>query len=817
MVRKTGLCCAVSMLALPLAFPASAQTAPQQGPANPIETVQDALPQSAASSSANAAPSGNVVNGGDIIVTARRREEALQDVPLSVSALSGAQLERSGVTDVQSLQYRTPSLTVTSTQSQRNTVAFSLRGQRTQETQLFTDPPVGTYFAEVVQPRPYGFGKVFYDLQSVQVLKGVQGTLFGRNMTGGAVLVEPQHPKLGEFSGEVRGQYGNYNMKDFYAVLNVPVGEKIAIRAAGEVHRRDGWAYEVTTGRRYDNQHYDTFRVSALMKPTDNLESLTIYDWYKSSEAGTAAFLTSLVLPSVISNYENLRRAGLITANIPAQFAAAQQLFRNRRFSFDIGSGEGGNLDVFGAPYEDIKNWGVTNKTTWELSDTITIKNIAGYRKQRRDQVQDYDGIPAFLISPYQYARTRNISEELQLQGKAVDNRLEYILGAYYFEEKGIDGSFSNTLPELNIVGAGLNPRTTDARLFVTANPGRGYSRTAAGFAAGTFHLTDQFSVSGGLRYNYDKRKITVSPSQPNRPNPAGGTGICVFDTDAATPGVQGVPFSQCSFTNQKSFKELTYDGTIQYEPNPGLTTYASYRHGFRAGGFSTRATSFVALQPFLPEFVDEYEIGLKTNNRLGAGRLTTSLALFRQDGRNVQKQRSTFVNGNVFTIVDNTAKQRNTGGEFEATYNVPHFSLTGFYSYTKVKILEGAAVSAIGPEIAQRGVPKHQAGFTATVSPPTSESFGQLNFVANYTWRSKIYLDDFEVQGLQPSYSLVNMRVELNNIGGSNVSAAAFANNLLDETYRIGVLGLIAEGLGFQSSVYGEPRMYGIELKYKF
>ena len=101
-------------------------------------------------------------------------------------------MERAGVTDVQGLQYQTPSLAVTSTFSQRNVVAFALRGQRTQETQLFTDPPVGTYFAEVVQPRPYGFGNALYDLESVQVLKGVQGTLFGRNMTGGAVLVEPQ-------------------------------------------------------------------------------------------------------------------------------------------------------------------------------------------------------------------------------------------------------------------------------------------------------------------------------------------------------------------------------------------------------------------------------------------------------------------------------------------------------------------------------------------------------------------------------------------------------------------------------------------------
>jgi len=755
----------------------------------------------------------------EIVVTARRREESLQDVPISVSVLSGDQLTQSGVTDAQSLQYQTPSLSITSAQSQRNTVAFSLRGQRTQETQLFTDPPVGTYFAEVVQPRPYGFAKTFYDIASVQVLKGVQGTLFGRNMTGGAVLVEPEHPRLGEFSGEIKGQYGNYDMHDIYGMLNVPLGDKIALRFAGKTHERDGWAHEVTTGLDYDNQNYDSFRVSALIAPMDGFESLTIFDWYKSKEHGTASFLTSISQPSAINNYEGLRLGGFITTNIPAEFAAAQALFRQKRFSLDTGAGEGGNLDALGGPYENLKNWGITNKTTWDLSDNLTLKNIFGYRKQRRDQVQDYDGIPAFIITPYQFTRTKNISEELQLQGKAFDNRLDFILGAYYFEEKGIDGSIANTLPELTLAGA-LGPAaasTAPALLFVTTNPGEGYSRTAAAFAAGTFHMTDQLSLSAGLRYNYDKRKITVSPARPN-------LNACQFDTDVNTAGTQTVPIDQCFFTNQKSFKELTYDATIQYEPSSNLTMYGSYRHGFRAGGFSTRATNEVTLRPFLPEFVDEFEVGLKINARVGSGRLTTNTALFVQNASDVQKQRAAAVDtdgdgtpDNVFTVVDNTAKQRNYGGEIEATLAFDTFKLNAFYSYTKVDIREGRVTLNGLTEFEQRGSPRHQMGATAIVSPSIGPSLGDFNLIANVTYRSKVYLDDFEIQGLQPGYALVNVRAEWNNIAESRISAAVFANNLLDKTYRIGVLGLIAEGLGFQNSVYGEPRMYGLEVGFKF
>ena len=783
-------------------------------------TSQAALAQSDTAKAEDAAPvAKSATESGDIVVTARRREEALQDVPISVSVLSGDQLIKSGVTDANSLQYQTPSLSITGSQSQRNTVAFSLRGQRTQETQLFTDPPVGTYFAEVVQPRPYGFAKTFYDIASVQVLKGVQGTLFGRNMTGGAVLVEPEHPKLGELSGQLKGQYGNYNMYDISGVVNIPMGDKVALRFAGKTHERNGWAHEVTTGLDYDNQNFDSFRVSALIAPVDGLESLTIFDWYKSKEHGTASFLTSISQPSAINNYEGLRLGGFITTNIPAEFAAAQALFKAHRFSLDTGAGEGGNLDALGGPYENIKNWGITNKTTWDLSDNLTLKNIFGYRKQQRDQVQDYDGIPAFVITPYQFARTKNISEELQLQGKAFENRLEFIVGGYYFEESGIDGSIANTLPELTIAGA-IGPgaiTTTPALLFVTTNPGEGYARTAAVFAAGTFHITDQLSLSGGLRYNYDKRKITVSPARPN-------VGACMFDTDVNTPGTQSVPLAQCAFSNQKSFKEFTYDATIQYEPSSNLTMYGSYRRGFRAGGFSTRATNEVTLRPFLPEFVNEFEVGLKTNSRVGAGRLTTSTALFLQNATDVQKQRAAAVDtdgdgtpDNIFTVVDNTAKQRNYGGEFEAALSFENFSLSAFYSYTKVDIRAGRVTLNGLLEFEQRGSPRHQMGATATISPPIDPALGELNLIANVTYRSKVHLDDFEVQGDQPGYALVNARVELNDIAGSRVSAALFANNLFDKTYRIGVLGLIAEGLGFQNSVYGEPRMYGLELGFKF
>lgn len=782
-----------------------------------VVAIGFAAPVSAQEAGRSPAAEASDVGSSDIIVTARRREEALQDVPISVSVLSGDQLAQSGVQNAMDLQYRTPSLAITSGQTQRSTVSFAIRGQRVQETQLFSDPPVGTYFAEVVNPRNFGFANTFYDIGSVQVLKGVQGTLFGRNMTGGAVLVEPNHPELGRLTGSVTGQYGNYNMWDLAGVVNVPIGENVALRFAGKTHERDGWARDIGSGLRLDNQNYDSFRVSALVQPSSAIENLTIFDWYKSDENGTASFMTAIHRPSVIDVYEGYRAQGLTDTNIPAQFEEAQRLFREREFTLRSGSGDGSNLDYWGKPSEKIKNWGITNKTTIDLSDDIRIKNIFGYRKQSVRRIQDYDGIPAILTSPMQYKHLKNISEELQLQGTVLNGRLDFIAGAFYFEEKGKDGALSNTLPERVLVSAGQDPRTTPIDAYMTDRAGTGYSRSKAAFIAGTAHLTDELSLSGGLRYTIDKVKTTLAPTSPFMPNSAGGLGVCNFDIDSSTPGKQTVPFEDCHFTKSKTFKEWTYDATLQYEPSPAVTMYAAFRHGYRAGGFGTRAQDYPTFVSFAPEFVDEYEVGLKTSHPLGTGRLTTSTALFRQDGTNVQKQRQVFVDGNIYSIVDNTAAQRNQGGEFEATLAVRNFTLSAFYSYVDVKITKGALTSAFGPEIAQRGTPKHQVGVTGVMSPPIDPAIGKLDVALTWSWRSKVYMHEFErVGSTEPAYSLVNARASLDDIGGSGFHAAAFVNNLLDERYRIGTLSLLSS-LGFTASAYGEPRMYGIEVGYRF
>lgn len=753
--------------------------------------AQDAAPQES-----------GVSQSPDIIVTARRREEALQDVPISITAVSGESLARSGVNDALALQSRVPSLSLTNQGTSRNELGFAIRGQRTQESQLLTDPPVGTYFAEVVQARSVGFAYALYDLQSTQVLKGVQGTLFGRNMTGGAVLIEPNKP-TDDFQAELRGQIGNYDMRDLYGMVNIPLTEGLGVRFAGKIRKRDGFTRDVLTGRDYDDQDYKTFRASIRFAPTPEFESNTIVDFIKTDEHGTALVGTAANPDApAIAGYAALRGFGIPVSDVLGQFAAQRD---RPHYRFASGSGTGGPLDAYQTqPYERLNNRGVTNRTTYQL-DNITFKNIIGYRKLDFDQIMDLDGVPAYLINSNRYRSIEQFSEEFQIQGKAIENRLDYVLGAYYFVEKGRDGSSSSQFPELAIAGAGL-PLTTPAATFLNTYDGSGKAKTFAVFAAGTYAFTDQFKVSGGLRYTTDKRNARIFAYYPN-------LGTCLFrvDTDAGSfiPG----SLADCPQSNSKKWDAVTWDVTLQYEPSESLTTYISTRRGFRSGGFSLRAASTEELQPFDPETVQEYEAGLKTRHDMGGATLTSSLAIFYQDYKNVQKQNSSIDSaGNVNTIIDNTARQKNYGGELELGLIAGPLNINAFYSYVGVKITKGRQPG----EFALVGSPHHQMGANVSYDIPLAGDAGDINLNANISYRTRQHLDKNDVQAIEPGYELVNLRAGWNNIFGTGMGAAAFVNNLTKSYYRVGVIGIYNEA-GYISSVYGEPRTYGMELSYKF
>ncbi len=784
---------------------------------------------------------------GTIVVTARRREESLQDVPISITAISGESLQASGISSALDLQYSVPSLSVTTQAPNRATLGYSIRGQRTNEVQLLTDPPVGLYFAEVVMPRPYGFAANFYDLANVQVLKGVQGTLFGRNMTGGAVLVEPAKPDLDEVGGYVQAQYGNYNHIDFEGAVNVPVVEgKFALRVAGKYRKRDGFMTDVSTGRDFDDENFYTLRVGANLD-LGGFRNYAVFDYIEQDINGAGVKLNSISFADPINGQPSVigQQAGgfafypflfpgvnpQVAAGAPLQDVVAQanSAIALGRRQVNYGNFGTGNLyrnETRGGPRQFVRNMGVTNKTEIDIG-TLTLKNIIGYREQTFLNISDLDGFAAVLIPSVQEARPRQFSEELQLQGKAFEDRLSFTLGGYYFHEWGTDGSRTSNFPQLTSFGFARN--AGPAAPYFLNLPAEAYTqftiadtdaKSFAVYGALDFKISDVFSISGGLRYNEDKKQIVARPFFPNLqfPTPVGLTppGFCAFN------GVGALPLANCAQTRNLKNDALTWDVTLTAQPSRDLTFYGAVRRGYRAGGFSLRATDNATLAPFQPEFVTEYELGAKTSTRLGAASLNLSAALFYQDYTNVQTQGTLLLGGNVATIITNVGAKENKGGELEANLVFDNgLSFNAFYSYIDIKVKKGD-----NGTFPNQGVPTHQAGVGMTFT--RDFDFAKLTANVNATLRSDVPLDEFDLAGIEDGYALANARIAFDNIGGSNFGLAFFARNIFNKYYRIGVISLLSNGpvlngvnpgggVGYSSSVYGDPRTFGVEASFRF
>jgi iron complex outermembrane receptor protein len=215
----------------------------------------------------------------EVVVTARRREESMQTVPISITAVSGEELVKRGVRDAYDLQNSVPSLTMATNSTQTKALMPGIRSVATRSFLLLDDPPVGTYFAEGAIGHPWGFGDAMFDIQSIQTLKGPQGTLFGRNTTGGAILIEPNKPSFDGFDGSVKAAVGSYNLRRTDVVLNVPLGRVAAMRIAAEHNRRDGYVTNILSGQKRDGVGNDAVRFQITFKPTENITSNTIVDY----------------------------------------------------------------------------------------------------------------------------------------------------------------------------------------------------------------------------------------------------------------------------------------------------------------------------------------------------------------------------------------------------------------------------------------------------------------------------------------------------------------------------------------------------------
>ena len=454
-----------------------------------------ACPAAAWAADAAEAADSSVIQ--EVIVTARKREERLQDVPLAVTALTGQSLARENVVQVADLATKSPSLMVSpGLGSSRSVPNFAIRGLSQQEQTLLSDPSVTVYTGDIVAARAQGLNQSLIDIGSVQVLKGPQGTLFGRNTTGGAIIIQPNKP-TDKFEGSAAVTLGNYNTINTEAVLNVPLGDMVRVRLAGGTQKRDGFIHDVLLNNK-DVNDVDSWAVRASVEvtPAEGLTSLTVFNTFDEDDGGQGAFIRQ-VNPNGVFNSA--------PARTPRNYPTLQQMLADQqaRDDFHIASGV--------PMYNKVKTWDLANTTAWTLGDNLTLKNIAGLRRVKSENYEDTDGLPIPLLEIERHIRVKQFSEELQLLGQT--GALSWIVGGYYFEERGYDQG-------LSVQGA-VDPGPVQPN-FVGAYPAwsntwvEGHNTSYAVFAQGTYKLDsllEGLSITAGLRGNWDKREAVIKLS----------------------------------------------------------------------------------------------------------------------------------------------------------------------------------------------------------------------------------------------------------------------------------------------------------------
>ena len=752
---------------------------------------------------------------GEIVVTARRVSENLQTTPVAVTATTGEMLTRAQVNTVDQLQSIAPGLVIQPAVAQPGSASFALRGQSSPDGLIAVDQSVGSYVDGVYVARSSGGLFNFVDIERVEVLRGPQGTLFGRNTTGGAINIVTKAP-TGQYEGMVRARAGNYNAQEYTGVLNVPiVGDQLAIRGVFQHTEHSGYGRNLAFNQSVGSDNTNFMRGSLRVAPTGARWRATISGDYTDRKTGGEL----IGLKSYTATPQNTALVALCSgpnaaAACPYKGPAGDSL---ARYAVDV-VGKDHFYDVYSSNpgmYGAAKTGGVSATLEADITDDIQVKSISAWRTVKTASLSDNDGTPylftgAYLPADGNFINQKQVTEELQLTGKAFDSRLNWIVGAFYFTEKGRDTAKAYSLFPLS---AALN--YNDA--FVKND-------SYAVYGQATYKITDTIRFTGGLRETVDKRFIT----RFNRTETPGNSGNfrCSMAANTLDPG------TFCAASNHKRYHYLSYTAGVDWEATRGVFLYLKTSRANRSGGFNTRAITGGPAVGFDPERVTDYEAGAKLD--LFERRVRLNTAVFYTDYKNVQRNVPVVVPGsNTLTSgIQNAATAKIKGLESELTV----------LPFTGLQL--GAAVTLLDPKYTKFTIPTTpttppldvsktpfiytpKTSYTLTADYTTPVGIGDLNLHADYAHRSASYgVGPLIGAGLPgalkpntnriPPYGILNGQIAL-RMQEDRLELAVYGRNLTKTKYFQRLLALEDTALGTTSYLPGDPRTYGVSLTYKF
>ncbi|MFT4954283.1 MAG: iron complex outermembrane receptor protein [Brevundimonas sp.] len=698
---------------------------------------------------------------GEVVVTARRREESLREVPVAVTALSSERLELTGAADVTVLQQQTPNATVQVARGSNSTLISFIRGVGQQDPLWGFEPGVGLYVDDVYIARPQGAVLDIFDIERIEVLRGPQGTLYGRNTIGGAIKyvtsrLDPE-PEL-----MLRGAVGSYGQVDLIASGSAPLGDTFRIGAAIANYDRDGFGQNLTTGAEHYDKDVLAARISAEWAPTADLFFRFAWDRVEDNSnarhghrevAGTAPGAD--VLPDI----------------------------------YDTRSGLGDDN------YVETEGLSLTGE--WTISDMLTFKSITAYREGYTDTVIDFDGTPSPILDIPAYYADDQFTQEFQLLFEG--GRWQGVAGVFYLDGHA-EGAFDTIVGNLGVsIGNGGYVDTESYAVFADFN----------------FDLTDRLRLAVGARYTEDEKTGFV-----NRATYLGVGQTPLTGGPAATPLVQNT-----LYTNTRSFDQFTPRVSVSYDLNDDLTGYAAYSQGFKSGGFDMRGDALATpdtVDGYDPETVDSYELGLK--GYAFDRRLTFSSALFYSDYQDQQVTTQVPTATGIASFVDNVGASTIYGAEIEGSLWLTDFLTANFaVGYLEAEFEEFIRYNLttmqyedISDQVVVQNSPRWSGYLGLTWTGDVMG--GELAVTPSVAYRDDFSQFEFPNPILdQEGYALVDLSAVWVAPAG-NWQIGLYGKNLTDEEYRTGGYNFPGPVFGDSiSAFYGPPRTWTASFQVRF
>ncbi len=738
---------------------------------------------------------------GPVVVTAQRREQNLLDVPLSVSAFGGDLLADLGVQTLDEVAKISPNVTLEVSRGTNNTLSAFIRGVGQQDPVSGFESGVGIYVDDVYLNRPQGAVLEVYDVERIEVLRGPQGTLYGRNTIGGAVKYVTKSLS-NDPTFKARGAYGSYSQKDIVASGSLPITDTFRVGGGLAFFTRDGFGENLITGEENYNKDVAAYRLSAEWDVTDNFQIRAAGDY--------------------MNDESNARQGHRL---IPDRFPP---------FTYPVLSNEYDNRAGLDVVKQNVEVKGGSLVAEYTLNDNFTIKNILAYREDEGTSPIDFDALPEADVDVPAIYTNDQLSNEFQIAYSG--DRLNGMVGAYYLDAN------STTVFDvlLATTGALISVPGLNAQTF-----GEVGTKTWSIFGDFTFDINDQLAVSVGGRYTEDERHSIVQ-----RRTYAGGFSPFF--------GGSGVPIATTSnFDGKATFDDFSPRVSLSYKPTPDQTLYATYSQGFKGGSFDPRGQTsaapdlnqdgirspeeIFAFMQFDPEEVDSYEIGWKASTF--DNRVQTSLAGFYMDYKDIQVPGSVGIDTNndgindTFTgVTTNAGAATLWGVEFEGTavvaekmFNDSDIFSTGF-SVGYIDATYDEFIDAFGNDVADERVFQNTPDLTASLRLTYDTPFdlllkeGRLTINQLTSYRSDS--SQFEVRSPldQDAYALADLSLRWQE-NGSNWGFSLTGKNLTDERYKVAgynfinpVTGAPTLGLeGVLNAYYGDPRTFTFGVDYAF